>query len=485
MIDFSDLPKQWLIYPGPPQPIRNGQTDGFAGLSLQTAMQVPVLTLLDAQGRDLGRLIGWVIYAGQFYRSNASITLTEAATPEALYPLLGGRFVMLWQAGDGRVLLREDASGNLPAVSAVALGAVASTVTALEMLAPLEPNVEAMALFDFPARRGFLPFGLTSRRGARRLMPNHVLDLTDFSSRRIWPDAAFCSRPALSPEQIRSCAAEAGQIVRDHMKALLTQGETILYLSGGHDSRMVLAAATGLPGDLRCETLDTKDGLDIHIARQIARMAGRPHRSIIIGPAARGDVAAWLRRSGYAVYDFVAEAVTSMLANAPRNNPISGTGAELGRATNWQAEDLRPGAAISLETLLARMRIPDVPVVREAGEIWMAGLPAEADAAMLLDLAKIEQIHGCWAGAASYGHPMPLPSMHPFSGHRLTQIILSLPLDYRMQNRLYRDYMQALSPELLAVPVNKATGLARLRFWKYELRQAVPTQIKRWIRPFR
>jgi len=482
--DFRDLPKQWLVSRSDPGPATGGRSDGFAGLHIRTAARVPVLRLIGPDGHDAGRLIGWVIDGDSFHRTDAAITLPPGTTAEDLFERLAGRFVMLWQAEDGRLLLREDANGNLPAVYSADLGAVAATVTALEQLGPLGPDRDVQAIFEFPARRGFLPFGLTSRSGARRLMPNHVLDLGDFSTGRIWPNTAFCTRPTLSPDAVRARAAEAGQIVRSHMKALLSQGETVLYLSGGHDSRMVLAAASGLPGDLRCETLGTKQGLDAHIAAQLARIAGRPHRTIPMRSAAPGAVAAWLRRSGYMVYDFVAEAVTTVEAHAPANHPLSGTGAELGRATNWTAADLAADG-LDLDALLTRIRMPATPVVRAAGQAWLDDLPTGADAAMILDLAKIEQIHACWAGAAIYGHPVPLPSMQPFSGQRLNALALSLPRDYRMENALYHDYMAALAGELLAVPVNRVTGLSRLRFWRQELSQAVPAHIKRRIKPFR
>ena len=191
-----------------------------------------------------------------------------------------------------------------------------------------------------------------------------------------------------------------------------------------------------------------------------------------------------LRRSGYMVYDFVAEAATTVEAHAPANHPLSGTGAELGRATNWTAADLAADG-LDLDALLTRIRMPATPVVRAAGQAWLDDLPTGADAAMILDLAKIEQIHACWAGAAIYGHPVPLPSMQPFSGQRLNALALSLPRDYRMENALYHDYMAALAGELLAVPVNRVTGLSRLRFWRQELSQAVPAHIKRRIKPFR
>jgi hypothetical protein len=80
---------------------------------------------------------------------------------------------------------------------------------------------------------------------------------------------------------------------------------------------------------------------------------------------------------------------------------------------------------------------------------------------------------------------MQLPSIHPFSGQDLTELVLSMPKGYRKQQRFFPDYMAALAPELLDIPVNKAIGLDRLRFWKYELNQAIPNRVKRWIKPFR
>lgn len=486
MLDFSDLPKQWLVCRDDPGPgSAGGGQDSFAGWHIRTAPGVPVQRLTDATGAEVGRLIGWAIRDEAFLRESGTLALHPGETPEDLYTTLGGRFVLLWRGADGRIRLREDCAGNLPAIVAPALGAVGATVTLLDQIGRLPDNAGAIALFDFPARRGFLPFGLTPRKGAMRLMPNHVVDLTDFGITRCWPEAGFCTRPALDEAGCAALAAEAGQIVRRHVRAILGQGETVLYLSGGHDSRMVIAAALGLPGDLRAQTLGTKQGLDIHVAAKVADFAGIPLQAIEVPPSPPEAVAAWLHRSGGMSFDFVAHATTTMQAHAPVNPPMAGTGAELGRTTNWKPEDLLPGATLTLETLLARLRIPDQPVVHAAGTAWMAALPPAADVPMRLDLAKIEQVHGCWAGSAIYGHKIAVPTIHPFSSHRLTEIALMLPPAWRLSGGLYRAYMQAMSPELLAIPVNKASGLARLRFWQFELRSMIPANVKRWIKPFR
>ena len=127
----------------------------------------------------------------------------------------------------------------------------------------------------------------------------------------------------------------------------------------------------------------------------------------------------------------------------------------------------------------------DHPAVRAAGQAWLDSIPATADAVMILDLAKIEQVHGCWAGSAVYGHPVALPSIYPFSGQRLSEISLSLPAAYRIEANFYRDYMQAVWPEMLNIPVNRAVGLHRLRFLRREITRRIPSRLKRWLKPLR
>lgn len=483
MPDFTDLPKQWIVSPAPlPAPVA-GRANGFAGFHLAAAEGVPILRLLDAAGQDAGRLIGWAIHGEALHRQDAELRLAAGQGPEDLFATLGGRFVMLWRGADGRALLREDSAGSLPAIFVPKAGIVASTVTLIDQLHPLAVDAEGEAIFAFPARRGFLPFGLTPRQGAHRLMPNHVLDLSTMQAARVWPGAAFAARPPMTEAQVADGVAETAAILRRHMAAILKQGETVLYLSGGQDSRIVLAAARGMAGGLRAETLGDAGTLDVHVAAQVARAAGIPHRAVTVLPVSEEEVAAWLARSGRMMYDPVTRLSATARAIHTANHPLAGTGAEITRASNWGAEDMDL-PALDLPRLLARIRIPDLPVIRRAGQAWLDGLPP-MDAAMAIDLSKIEQIHGCWSGAEVYGHPLPFPTINPFSGQRLNEIALAMPRDYRLENRAFADLVGSMWPDLLAVPVNRAEGLARLRFWKAEAKRMLPVGLKRRIRPLR
>lgn len=486
VLDFSDFPKQWVISQTPLPSLAVGKADFFAGLHIAAASAVPILRLLDASGEEEGRLLGWVIEGSRLHSDDDSIRLRPGQSPEMLYCELAGRFVMLWREGGRRLLVREDSSGGLPAIYAPQAGLVGATVSLLNMLSPLPVDTEIEGIFEFPARRGFLPFGLTPRCGAHRLMPNHSLDLADFTVARVWPRASVGANQQLTPNEIGELVTEAADILRCHVNAILSQGETVLYLSGGYDSRLILAAARGRTGNLRAETLGDRGSLDAHIAARVARSAGVAHRVVPVLPATDADVSAWLSCSGRMMCDTVTGMGPTATATDTGRHPLSGTGADFAKGATFAFADI--GAPIvTLDALLAKYRLPDHPRIRRAGQDWIDGLAEcpQMDAAMALDLARIEQRHGAWGGAAVYGHAVSRPSLQPFSGQRLYEITLEMPKSYRLRKGFFSDLMQELWPELLEIPINRASGVARLRFWKAEARNAIPSGIKSRMRRLR
>lgn len=175
--------------------------------------------------------------------------------------------------------------------------------------------------------------------------------------------------------------------------------------------------------------------------------------------------------------------VATVRANDPGFFPLTGTCAEILRSSNWAQEDL--GADdLPVSTLLARLRVPAAKPIVDAADRWLAGLPPMRRTAAL-DVAKIENIHGCWAAPSVYGHDIRWPSMHPFADGMVTDVALSLPETYKFSNQAFHDFVSFSWPELLDVPVNQVTGLDILRFPKESLRKALPVGFKRMLRPFR
>ena len=339
------------------------------------------------------------------------------------------------------------------------------------------------ALFDFPARRGFLPFGLTAYEGVTRLLPDHRLDLGDWKTERVWPGPEIHAAPLLTEAEARALVPDVAARVRGHVAGVLGDGPGRLYLSGGRDSRMVLAAAREFRDRMTCETMVNESGMDRHVAARVAAAAGVPLVLTPIVPSSREEVADWIRRAGNTLYDPVTELAATARLNDRRMH-VPDRHLRRDRA----GEQLVGGGSGRAGAQPRRPAQPPAPAGRaggaRSGRAWLAGLPP-MDATMALDVAKIEQIHGCWAAVSVYGHMTAWPSLSPFANRRIYETALRLPKEYKFGQGFYADFMKAAWPELLEVPVNRVTGIERLRHPKEELKKMLPVKLKRWLKPMR
>lgn len=264
----------------------------------------------------------------------------------------------------------------------------------------------------------------------------------------------------------------------------MSAGEGVLNLSGGNDSRMTLAACRNVRDRLETQTFVSPGDREGAMAARVAGAAGIAHRKIPLTTSSHQSIEDWLNRTGYTIFENVARMTDCVVENDRGLQQIGGTCAELSRATTWDAEDLGH-KTLPVERLLYMIRIPDVPRVHAAAERWLAGLPSSCDRVFALDLAKIEQIHSNWASSSIYGHMLDRPTIYPFVGVGIYESILGLPNDYRLRNGFFRDFVSLLWPELLHAPVNEVTGIDRLIYWRQELKDMMPTKMRRIIRPFR
>jgi hypothetical protein len=476
---FAGHPKQWLI--AREAPAGFAVAAEIAGWRVMRAEGVPLISVIDAGGASAGLIIGWLIRDGAWIGDGETLRLGPGESLDAALERACGRFVWIRPEGDG-AHFGLDAGGLLPAVWSPALGAVASTPAMLGKIGRIDPDPALEAVFDFPRRRGFFPFGLTPWRGVSRLLPNHELDLARMEAVRVRP--AGPTQPL--PDDERSLAAACAEIldlVRGTVEAIVRRDGGVLYLSGGHDSRMVLAACRAVRDDLICETIGARGALEVAVAKQVADCAGARHERLDLIPASDAEIAAWLERTGRCIYDPVTRLVATAVRYDRGGHPMTGSCAEILRGSNWDAADLADDS-VDLPLLLERVRMPPEGGIAEAGARWLAGLPPLPRTA-LLDIAKIEIIYGCWAGPSVYGHPIPRPSMHPFNIRRIYDLSAALPPRAKLGGEVYRAYMAAAWPALLQPPVNRAAGLNRLRFLKDELKRLAPKKLKLLLKPYR
>ncbi len=136
----------------------------------------------------------------------------------------------------------------------------------------LEPDPEAQAFFDSggPMRGGWWPGSTTLYGGVRRLLPNHAVDLTTGTARRVWPVFDIERR------SIDDAADRIATVLRNSVEVVARRAPLTLMLSGGWESRLVLAACRNVAEDMTFVSLHThqQGPEDSTIAAQLASHLG-------------------------------------------------------------------------------------------------------------------------------------------------------------------------------------------------------------------
>lgn len=450
--------RQFLITRG--APLRQGWASRhtFGGLNLYAYPGARVVTVQDRDRRVVGAFIGTLIDSARQQVVQGPLTFDAPASPAGLDAAVeafayrhGGSWLLLITAGESqRIYL--DADGSMPLVYDPDQDAAAATVGLLLDDAAYAARFEA-ELYDAlgVTGEGWFPSGLTAHRGISRLLCNHFLDLKTWRARRHWPRSDFSWTP-----RVRDHAVRVAAIARDTAKALLRHGKVVSALTGGNETRFLLAACRDVRHQIDYVTVSAPaTKRDVFLARRLAEIAGVRHRLLPRVEASLEDQAAWHYRASHAV-------TGPNMASHPSIAPLSsydwfvgGLGGEIGRAFFWRPTD-SARMALTPESLVARFGMPVHEAIVEATRTWMAGVSG-MNALTQLDLAYLELRMSAWAFAPEYADNT-VAHIHPMMGREAYQLMLELPPEAKRGNALIREGIGALWPELMQVPINRYGG---------------------------
>jgi hypothetical protein len=212
---------------------------------------------------------------------------------------------------------------------------------------------------------------------------------------------------------------------------------------------MLLAISKDLRERIQFFTYDLPDRIghtDVTVATKIARKLGLKHQVVRFVPPKPEDIDEWHERSGNVVGcrgKTLATVKRDMDASKPM---IFGGAAEVGRAFFWRERDLTGAKTEVLHRIawLSR-RYPDELIV--AAGHWLAPL-LDLHPCALLDLVYIEQRLGCWLGPSIYPENFAM-YIAPFANRQIFEAMMSLPYDYRFQQKMADDIIAATWPQLL------------------------------------
>ena len=393
----------------------------------------------------------------------------------------GGRWILI--AADPSIsLLIGDASGLRQAIHTAREDGVwcASDAALLGSVLNLTDDpvaVESFAESDYfrRARQGWWPGDRTRYLGVRHLLPNHVLNLDSGEASRFWPSATLEARTLASGVQRGSAILKgmvAGAVQRFPLDVALT---------AGLDSRLLLAACREVVDRVRFHTFIHYEidntSTDVVISQKLAQRFGLDHRVI---------ECINLREFRYSVNPTVSDYRSLYMSNT--SNSHLGWG-----AISYTLERMIPADRVLVkancnevtrhrfrvrsgdetsnpetlsQTMTTLMGMGGVDFATCAFREWAeASVDAiEAYGYDAYDIAFWEQRVGRWQAGDQLERDLDHETFVPFNSREYFSVLLGVSSSYRKApERLHREMIEFMWPNILTVPINPLPLRTRLR----------------------
>jgi hypothetical protein len=419
-------------------------------------------------------VLGWFGYRDTFYSGHGPGELLTHRSLKDIYPEMTGRFVVLSRQGD-RLLCTTDAGAQLPVVYRPETGELGSTPLVLGWTMALEkaPRISA----EFPRVDGtvWYPFGATPFVGVERLLPQRTVALSSRGARLTeWQPANPAS---LGVSQMHGVA-------RDFIRSLEKSEDSMeCHLTAGWDSRMVLSASWPLKHKIVYLTYLAQGAtarIDSEMASHMAQRFGLGHETIPVLNPSPEDIDQWLARTSECIRDSVTGLTRTIVESYNHHYGLAGVGGEVGRAFYWKKRDIGQNG-LTPEELLVRLGFGKTRGALSRADRWLDDYRDQSRAG-ILDRAYIDIRLGCWAGPSLSGHLVEKPTLSPFNSLVLYESMLALPQSYRLSGAFARDFIAQGCAELARLPVNRATGIRRLRGLPREVARVLPKHARARIR---
>jgi len=303
----------------------------------------------------------------------------------------------------------------------------------------------------------------------KKLIPNCSLQLIKGESKRFWPinDELFPADNSTNEEIVDKII----RLMRSLMNGVKTKGNALISITGGQDSRVVLAACKSNWNNLKFFTIsgNTIDKRDITIAKQLVKKTGINHKFYEIKPTP-----SWL----FEMYDEISSGESIGM-----RREISGTCIDIGsgqaihvngnlgaicKSYYWHSKNPQTFEVASV----IKDFISPGQLTIDSVEEWLATVPS-MPATSLYNLFYLEQRGGRWMSAGENCSRLFYETFTPFNHRKLFSLVSSLSTEIQYGGTLLRILASEMAPELSEIPYAKA----RRNWSKY-----IPEKIKNRIR---
>lgn len=422
------------------------------------APDLPCIPVKDASGHVAGVLLGFPIdltsgkcITKEWQAPGHLNNDVEAGIHQSL-AALAGRFLWVCETSTLRRIY-PDAATQISCVWDRETGSAGATALAILDEAGYAQRFDhAQFAMLCQENAGWFPAGLTAHAGVSRLLPNHYLNIDTWSAHRfdIRPQLPKVSGPEETVEHIiQTIGTQIGAL-------MMADRPPLLSLTGGHETRMILACARQWADDLTFVTVEQGNHTrqDMALAQQISQEHQLRHRLVEARQADRAGQERYLRRTGHAAADANLLQHATWRSLRPGTVLVGGLGGHIARAPLWFDEDTQD-MTLSAGELVSRMGLLANDKTLRYLDTWLEGLAGEP-ADRILDLAVLENQLGPCAMAQFCGNPGVVRFL-PFLTYATIAQMQALPQEWKRSKALSRAIIGRMWPELLTYPFH-ATG---------------------------
>lgn len=447
--------------------------------------RLPLTTLVDSAGRAFGLVVGFAYseFEDRFLPSG------EAAAPvqvedvddveRSVIPKLSGLYVLITF---GRMPLRlyMDHGGSFPMVySAIDKRAASSPALLLDEDAyrdRFRPDLH-QALIGKEGGGGWISGTLTAHRDVHRVLPNHYLDLVEWTAHRFWPrEGEFGAWREFEP-----AVRDAAEALRKFSNAACATFDVAATVTAGFDSRLLVASCR--ESAERCEffTIRAPDAeLDIDVSQEIARRFDLKHRVLPLREADSDQIAIWDRTVGDCMVEAPRRTHPTLRELTSRDAMFTGMYGEVGRCRLYRQDFLQINdGQIDARFVVDRLTLPAHSELLASVATWLDGLRGQPNS-VVLDLAFHELKFGNWAmGQRPFTNSLKLNFL-PFAQRAVMDAFIGVAPAEKTTERLFWALIDRLWPELAAIPINKYGDVRDyLTLWK---KVSNPHRVRRFLR---
>jgi hypothetical protein len=453
------------------------RTLSVAGLALMTHPQVRVVQVASADGVRQLTLLGEIMDPHSPNLENEDILrvllnrfttrtdLVKATTP------LGGRWILIGKNGSDFFLF-HDALGlrqvfHTDSRSAKELWVMSQPGLALDILGlRIDPEatafVRSYAFRSHPEYRW--PGTASPLSELKRLLPNHVLDLRSCTVERYWP------MEPLERISVETAVDRLSHALPGLVRAITRRHSTVLSLTAGIDSRLVLASARGLTDRISFVTVRQSKMSghhpDIVVANRLLAHLGLRHEIVRARATMSAEFSRWFKQNAFLAHDQYGPDAEAIRAYGGRTRvALTGSGAEVGRCP-FRLEIPNPDRQEIDARQLARLqRMDDEPVAVKSFDAWLLDAQPRFNVG-LLELFEWEQGHGSWLAMTQLEFDTAWRDIFtPYNCREVLVTLLSVDELHRKapDYKIFRILIKKLWPALLEVPINPVTRTARAR----------------------